>query len=148
MSSVNKVIIIGNLGADPDVRYTQSNTAVANMSVATSERYKDRSGEWKEVTEWHKIVAWDRLAEIAQEYLSKGSKIYVEGSIRTNSWEDKDGQKRYTTEIRAQRMRMLDSRSDRSGNQNAQPAQKGQNDQKLSSDVSLNDQELDEDLPF
>lgn len=148
MSSINKAIIIGNLGADPEVRYTQSNTAVANLSVATSERYKDRSGEWKETTEWHRVVAWDRLAEIAQEYLSKGSKIYVEGSIQTRSWEDKEGQKRYTTEIRARMIRMLDSKSDGAGNQGVKTSKSGYNDEKLSSDVSLNEQELDEDLPF
>src|SRR5699024_10774181 len=108
MSSLNKAMIIGNLGADPEVRYTQSNTAVANLSIATSNRYKDKSGEWKETTEWHRVVAWDRTAEVCQEYLQKGSKVYIEGSIQTNKWEDKDGQTRYTTEIRARRMIMLD----------------------------------------
>ena len=145
MSTINKAIIIGNLGADPDVRYTQSNTAVANLSVATSERYKDRSGEWKETTEWHRVVAWDRLAEIAQEYLTKGSKIYVEGSIQTDSWEDKEGRKRYTTEIRARMIRMLDSKP---GSNGQEAAKSGYGNEKLSSDVSVNEQELDEDLPF
>ena len=105
-------MIIGNLGADPDVRYTQSNTAVANLSVATSERFKDSTGELRERTEWHRVVAWGRLAEICQEYLKKGSKVYIEGQIQTNQWEDKNNQKRYTTEIKALQMIMLDSRGD------------------------------------
>lgn len=105
-------MIIGNLGADPEVRYTQNNTAVANLSVATTERYKDRNGELQERTEWHRVVAWGRLAEICQEYLKKGSLVYFEGRIETNQWEDKEGQKRYTTEIRALEMQILDSRSE------------------------------------
>jgi len=149
MSSVNKAIIIGNLGADPEVRYTQSNTAVATLSIATSERYKDRTGELKERTEWHRVVLWDRKAEIAQEYLRKGSKVYVEGPIQTRSWEDKDGQKRYTTEIKAMNIQMLDSKQ----NASSQPAaaetnNTSYNDQKLSSDVSPNNDDIDDDLPF
>lgn len=112
MASLNKAMIIGNLGADPEVRYTQNNTAVANLSVATTERYKDRNGELQERTEWHRVVAWGRLAEICQEYLKKGSLVYFEGRIETNQWEDKEGQKRYTTEIRALEMQILDSRSE------------------------------------
>src|SRR5690625_1587464 len=110
MSSLNKAMIIGRLGQDPDVRYTQSNTAVANLSIATSERYKDKQGEWKENTEWHRVVAWGRLAEICQEYLKKGSQVYIEGPIQTRQWEDKEGQTRYTTEIKALTMTMLDSK--------------------------------------
>lgn len=110
MSSLNKAMVIGRLGADPEVRYTQSNTAVATLSVATTERYKDRNGEQQESTEWHRIVAWGRLAEICQQYLKKGSLAYFEGPIQTREWEDKDGQKRYTTEIKALNMQMLDSR--------------------------------------
>src|SRR6056300_1113472 len=109
MSSLNKAMIIGRLGADPEVRFTQSNTAVATMNVATNERYKDSSGEMQERTEWHRVVAWGRLAEICQQYVKKGSMIYFEGPIQTREWEDKEGQKRYTTEIKALSMQMLDS---------------------------------------
>ena len=105
-------MIIGRLGADPEVRYTQSNTAVANMSVATSEKYKDRNGEMQESTEWHRVVAWGRLAEICQQYLTRGSLVYFEGPIQTRSWEDKDGNKQYSTEIKALAMQMLDSRGE------------------------------------
>ncbi|MEX0778310.1 MAG: single-stranded DNA-binding protein [Balneolales bacterium] len=110
MSSLNKAMIIGNLGADPDVRYTQSNKAVANLSIATTEKFKDSNGELQERTEWHRVVVWNRLAEICQSYLKKGSKVYIEGKIQTRSWEDKDGQKRYTTEILGLTMTMLDSK--------------------------------------
>lgn len=97
---VNKVILIGNLGKDPELRYTQGGTAVANFSLATSERVK-RNGEWEDQTEWHNIVLWGKTAENAGEYLSKGSTIYVEGSLRTRKWKDRDGNDRYTTEIHA-----------------------------------------------
>ncbi|MDX1585600.1 MAG: single-stranded DNA-binding protein [Balneolaceae bacterium] len=147
MSSLNKAMIIGRLGQDPDVRYTQSNTAVANLSIATSERYKDKSGEWKENTEWHRVVAWGRLAEICQEYLKKGSQVYVEGPIQTRSWEDKDGQTKYTTEIKALTMTMLDSKG--SGGGGNMP-EKPQNAQPVSSNVDLNENfdDIDDDLPF
>ena len=105
---INKAIIIGNLGSDPEVRYTQNGTAVANFNVATTERWKGQDGQMQEQTEWHRIVAFARLAEICGEYLSKGSKVYVEGRIQTRSWNDKDGNKRYTTEIVAREMKMLD----------------------------------------
>jgi single-strand DNA-binding protein len=112
MASVNKVIIVGNLGADPETRYLPSGEAVANIRVATTDRWKDKaSGEMKEVTEWHRISFFGRLAEIAGEYLKKGSQVYVEGSIRTRKWQDKDGQDRYTTEIRGDVMQMLGSRA-------------------------------------
>ena len=110
--SVNKVILIGNLGRDPELRYTTGGTPVANFSIATSERWKNAEGELQEHTEWHNIVAWRRLAEIAGEYLRKGSRIYIEGRIRTRSWEGQDGQKRYRTEIMADNLMMLDSRAD------------------------------------
>ena len=112
MASVNKVIIVGNLGADPETRYLPSGEAVANIRVATTDRWKDKaSGEMKEATEWHRIAFFGRLAEIAGEYLKKGSQVYVEGSIRTRKWQDKDGQDRYTTEIRGDVMQMLGSRA-------------------------------------
>lgn len=150
MSSLNKAMIIGRLGQDPDVRYTQSNTAVANMSIATSERYKDKSGEWKETTEWHRVVAWGRTAEICQEYLKKGSQVYIEGPIQTRQWEDKEGQTRYTTEIKALQMTMLDSKGSGSGNGNAPSKPKNQGSKPVSSSVDLDENfdDIDDDLPF
>ncbi len=108
---INKVILIGNLGADPETRYTPSGSAVTNIRVATSESWKDRqSGERQERTEWHQVVLWNRLGEVAGEYLRKGAKVYIEGSLRTRKWQGQDGQDRYTTEIVAADMQMLDSR--------------------------------------
>ena len=108
MASVNKAIIIGNLGKDVELRYTASGEAICNITVATSDTWKDKStGEKKEATEWHRISFFGKLAEIAGEYLKKGSSVYVEGSIRTRKWTDKDGQDRYTTEIRGDQMKML-----------------------------------------
>lgn len=110
MAGVNKVMLIGRLGKDPEVRYTSDGTTVANFTMATSEEWKDKNtGEKQERTEWHKIVAWRRLGEICGEYLRKGSQIYIEGKLQTRSWEDRDGNKRYTTEIVANTMQMLDS---------------------------------------
>jgi single-strand DNA-binding protein len=106
--SVNKVILIGNLGKDPELRYTPSGTAVASFSLATNERYKDKEGNWQDRTEWHKIVAWQRLAEIAGEYLKKGRTCYIEGRLQTRSWDDKEsGQKKYSTEIVASDLVLL-----------------------------------------
>ena len=111
MSGINKVILIGRLGSDPEVRYTPSGVAVANFSVATSEEWKDKdSGEKRERTEWHRIVAWRRLGEICGEYLSKGRQVYVEGRLQTRSWDDRDGNKKYTTEIVASDIQFLGSR--------------------------------------
>jgi single-strand DNA-binding protein len=111
MASVNKVIIVGNLGADPETRYLPSGEAVTNIRVATTDKWKDKqSGEMKEATEWHRIAFFGRLATIAGEYLKKGSQVYVEGSLRTRKWQDKDGQDRYSTEIRADVMQMLGRR--------------------------------------
>lgn len=116
MAGVNKVIIVGNLGNDPELRTFANGDAVANISVATSERWQDRqSGEWREITEWHRIVLFRRLAEIAGQYLRKGSKVYVEGKIRTRKWQDQNGQDRYSTEIHADTLQMLDSRNERMG---------------------------------
>lgn len=112
MSSVNKVILVGRLGKDPEVRYIGENTAVANFSLATSETYKNRNGDKIESTEWHNVVVWRKLAEIAEKYLTKGKLIYVEGKLRTRSWDDKDGNKRYTTEVIADNFTMLGSKSD------------------------------------
>ena len=106
--SVNKVILVGNLGADPDVRFTASGTQVAHFNLATSESWQDKNGERQERTEWHRIVLWRRLAEIAAQYIKKGNKVYIEGKLQTRSWDDSNGQKRYTTEIVAQTLEMLD----------------------------------------
>ena len=111
MASVNKVILIGNLGKDPETRYLPSGDAVTNISLATTDQWKDKSGEKQEHTEWHRVAFFGKTAEIAGEYLKKGSQVYVEGSLRTRKWQDKDGQDRYTTEIRADSMQMLGARS-------------------------------------
>lgn len=111
MASVNKVILVGNLGRDPETRYAPSGDAICNVNLATTDTWKDKqTGEKKEATEWHRVVFFGRLAEIAGQYLKKGSQIYVEGSLRTRKWQDKDGQDRYTTEIRGDEMKMLGSR--------------------------------------
>ena len=108
---INKVILVGNLGADPETRYMPSGSAVTNLSVATSESWKDKqTGEQNERTEWHKVVMFDRLAEIAAEYLRKGSQVYIEGKLQTRKWQDRDGNDRWTTEIRANEMQMLGGR--------------------------------------
>jgi single-strand DNA-binding protein len=107
MAGVNKVILVGNLGSDPQVRYTPGGQAVANFNIATSERFNNKAGEKEERTEWHRIVAWGKLAEICQQYLKKGKQVYIEGRLQTRQWEDQQGQKRQTTEIVAQTMQML-----------------------------------------
>ena len=108
---INKVILIGNLGADPEVRHTQGGNAVANLSLATSETWRDKTtGETRENTEWHRVVMFGRLGEIAGEYLKKGSKVYIEGRLQTRKWQDRDGNDRYTTEIVGNEMQMLDGR--------------------------------------
>lgn len=112
MASVNKVILVGNLGRDPETRYFPDGGAVTNVSIATTDSWKDKQGEKQERTEWHRVAFFGKLAEIAGEYLKKGSQVYVEGSLQTRKWQDKDGQDRYTTEIRADRMQMLGRRPD------------------------------------
>jgi len=108
MASLNKVMLIGYLGDDPEIRYTPSGSAVANFRMATTEQWTSKEGEREERTEWHRIVAWRKLGETCGEYLHKGSLVYIEGNLQTRSWEDRDGNKRWTTEIIAQRMQMLD----------------------------------------
>jgi single-strand DNA-binding protein len=117
---INKAIIIGNLGADPEIRYTQSGSQVATFNVATTERWRDQSGTMQESTEWHRIVAWQRLAEICGEYLHKGSRVYIEGRIQTRKWQDQSGNDRYTTEIVAREMKMLDRRESGGGGMGSQ----------------------------
>jgi len=107
MASVNKVILIGNLGRDPEVKYTQNGTAVANLSVATNEVWTDKSGQKQERTEWHRVVVWGKQAQVLSEHLTRGKQVYVEGALQTRSWDDRDGNKRYTTEVRAVRVLML-----------------------------------------
>lgn len=112
MASLNKAMIIGNLGKDPEIRTTPSGQSMATFSVATSEKYKNKSGEQEERTEWHNIVLWGKLAEIAAQYLTKGKTVYIEGRVQTRKWEGKDGQDRYTTEIVGDKMQMLGGRGD------------------------------------
>ncbi|HOX24991.1 MAG TPA: single-stranded DNA-binding protein [Candidatus Krumholzibacteria bacterium] len=121
MAGVNKVILIGNLGADPEVKYTaQGNVPVANLRVATGERWQDKStGEWQERTEWHRVVAWRHLAERAQRFLSKGKQVYIEGRLETRKWQDRDGNDRYTTEIVARDLMILGRREEGDGGQGA-----------------------------
>jgi single-strand DNA-binding protein len=127
MAGVNKVILVGNLGKDPEVRYLEGGTAVANFTLATSESYKDKGGNRIEQTEWHNVVVWRGLAEIAEKYLRKGSMVYVEGKLRTRPWEDKDGVKRYTTEIIADNMTMLGGKREENNTAPTPPATPPQN---------------------
>lgn len=148
---VNKVIIVGNLGADPEVRYMPSGGAVANLRVATSESWKDKqSGETQERTEWHRIVMYNRLGEIAGEYLRKGSKIYIEGSIRTNKWQDQSGQDRYTTEIVANTMQMLDSRGGAASSPTFEPSEHQQQSAPAAKpqNAPVAEEAFDDDIPF
>ncbi len=151
MSSLNKAMIIGRLGQDPEVRYTQSNTAVATLNIATNERFRDRNGELQERTEWHRVVAWGRTAEVAREYLKKGSMVYIEGPIQTREWEDKEGQKRYTTEIKALTLTMLDSRGEGGGSRGGgmQADSSGGNRQSSGSfEIEDSFDDMGDDLPF
>lgn len=147
---VNKVILIGNLGNDPEVRYTPSGSAVANVNLATSETWRDKtSGELQDRTEWHRVVFFNRLAEIVGEYLRKGSKIYVEGTLRTRKWTDKNGVERYTTEIIANEMHILDSRS--SGTHPNHPAATNEEYDEphaVSSHHEPTHESFDDDIPF
>jgi single-strand DNA-binding protein len=148
--SVNKVILIGNLGKDPEIKYTPSGTAVAKFSLATNERYKDKSGNWQDRTEWHNIVAWQRLAEIVGEYVKKGSKLYIEGRLQTSSWDDKEsGQKRYKTEIIANDLVLLSGRGEEEGRSRGAAAGGDHFDQRTAEpDHSQAAQITDEDIPF
>ena len=118
MAGINKVILVGNLGKDPEVRYLEGGTAVANFSVATSETFKDKnSGERKTITEWHNVVLWRGLAEIAEKYLKKGSQVFIEGKLKTRQWQDKDGHNRYTTEIVGDNLQMLGRKEEYNSNE-------------------------------
>ncbi|MEM6708292.1 MAG: single-stranded DNA-binding protein [Pseudomonadota bacterium] len=162
---INKVILIGNLGRDPETRYSQGGSAVTNFSVATSESWRDKgSGEMQERTEWHNVVCFARLAEIAGEYLKKGSKVYIEGSLRTSSWEQ-DGQKRYRTEVMARELQMLDSRGmqgggdsyggppvdsygAQAGGQAQQPSNRAPAAAGGAGPAPVSDDDFDDDIPF
>ncbi len=142
MASVNKAILIGNLGRDPELRYTPSGKPVASFSIATTERWKDQNGEMKESTEWHNIVLWGRSAELAKEYLQKGSPVYIEGAIRTRNYEDKEGVRRYRTEIIGQRMQFLGRRGESTGDFPAAPPPPADEEAPLDSGTDADD------LPF
>jgi single-strand DNA-binding protein len=142
-SSVNKVILVGRLGKDPEVKYTQGGTPVARFSLATDETWKDQSGERQQRTEWHNIIAWRKLAEICGQYLNKGRLVYIEGKLQTRSWEDKEGNKRYTTEIVADNMVMLSSKSDDTRTERSASAAAA-----ASNSSSIEPQITDDDIPF
>ena len=149
MSSVNKVILVGNLGKDPEIRYTADNTPVGNFSLATTESYKDKSGNKQEVTEWHNIVVWRGLAEIAEKYLKKGRQIYVEGKLKSRSWDDKDGIKRYTTEVVADNFIMLGKKEGESGNnENARSQPAAAKNEPANAPPVPEQIPIDDDLPF
>jgi single-strand DNA-binding protein len=136
--SVNKVILVGNLGKDPELRYTPAGAAVATFSLATTERYKDRDGNRQEKTEWHNIVAWRQLAEICGKFLHKGKQVYIEGKIQTRSYDDRDGNKKYITEIVADQMQMLGGKGDEQGGGYAGGAQNKQSSQEYQSPTGQN----------
>jgi len=146
MAGVNKVILVGRLGKDPEVRHLENGAAVANFSIATSETYKDKSGTRQEQTEWHNIVFWRGLAEIAEKYLKKGSQIYVEGKLRTRSWQDKDGHTRYTTEVVGDQLTMLGGKTENNTYVPDEPAVSKEPTQNKGN-VDLTSDEAD-DLPF
>ena len=149
MASVNKVIILGNLGADPELRYTNSGTAVANFRIATNDRWTDKGGESQERTEWHSIVAWSKLGEICGKYLKKGRPVYIEGRLQTRSWEDQSGNKRYTTEIIAQNMQMLGGRDGASAGAGDWDADKSGSVSAELPEIPVNaNSNADDDLPF
>ncbi|MDD2502094.1 MAG: single-stranded DNA-binding protein [Geobacter sp.] len=148
MASLNKVMLIGNLGKDPEVRYTTSGQAVASFNLATSEKFKNKSGDWEERTEWHRVTLWGKLAEIAGEYLGKGKTVYIEGRLQTRKWTDRDGNDKYTTEIVGDKMQMLGGKGDggsSSGGGTRRPVAGGVADTTVSYDEPPFQ---DDDIPF
>ena len=141
MSGVNKVILVGNLGNDPEIRALENGVKVANFNIATNEVYKDKDGNKQERTEWHRIVLWRGLAEIAENYLKKGNQVYIEGKLRTRQWEDKDGVKKYTTEVQCDNMTMLGGKS--SGTEGSTPLSENDMPKNHSAEAEAGD-----DLPF
>ena len=156
MASVNKVILVGNLGADPEVRYMSNGEAVANVRLATTESWKDKnSGEKREVTEWHRVVFYRKLAEIVGQYLKKGSSVYIEGRIRTRKWQDKEGQERYTTEIEATEMQMLGGRQSAASSSGGEaeyggsmPSQSQSAPRSAPAKKAPSFEDMDDDIPF
>ncbi|MBL80124.1 MAG: single-stranded DNA-binding protein [Nitrosomonadaceae bacterium] len=155
MASINKVILIGNLGKDPEIRYMPNGEAVTNITLATSETWKDKAGEKKEKTEWHRVTFYRKLAEIVGEYLKKGSSVYVEGRLETRKWTDKTGADRYTTEIIANEMRMLGSRSgttsyegENKNNKTLSPKDNVANNNPTTNNPSSGFGDMDDDIPF
>lgn len=148
---INKVILVGNLGQEPEVRYTSAGKAVTSISIATSESYKDKQGQIKEHTEWHRVVFFDKLAEIAGEYLKKGSQVYVEGQLKTRKWQDQQGQDRYTTEVLVSGfngvMQMLGGKAEGAQQSTKQPAPQAAPQQSAPMDSNYNDS-FDDDIPF
>jgi single-strand DNA-binding protein len=143
--SVNKVILVGNVGKDPEVKYTPSGTPVAKFSLATNEKYKDRSDEWQERTEWHNIVAWQRLAEIVGEYVKKGAKLYIEGKLQTSSWDDREsGTKKYRTEIVARDLVLLGSHENGGDSEHRSNRNDDQRQPAYAGSAAI----TDEDIPF
>jgi single-strand DNA-binding protein len=146
---INKVIIVGNLGGDPETRYMPSGSAVTNLTVATNESWKDKqTGEQKERTEWHKVAMFNRLAEIAAEYLRKGSQVYIEGKLRTRKWQDKEGKDRWTTEIIADEMQMLSGRGGSGGGGGGGSASMNQDPAPASAPAQAGPDDFDDDIPF
>ncbi len=141
--SVNKVILLGNVGKDPEVRYLENGTAVANFSLATTENFKNKNGERVSNTEWHNIVAWRGLAEVAEKYVKKGSLLFIEGKITSRSWDDKEGNKRYTTEVVANNFQMLDKKSSNNSEENNK-----EEGSVSTADNDINKKEESDDLPF
>ncbi len=139
MASVNKAIILGNLGADPTIRYLPSGEAVANLRIATTENWKDKNGDKQEATEWHSVSFFGKTADVCGQYLKKGSQVYIEGSLRTRKWQDKEGQDRYTTEIRGDRMQMLGGKQSEEALK-AAPSNSGGG--------TVQEKEFDDDIPF
>ncbi len=146
MASVNKVILVGNLGRDPEVRYMPSGDAIANISVATTDNWKDKNGEKQERTEWHRVAFFGKLAEIVGEYLKKGSQVYVEGRLQTRKWTDKEGHDKYTTEIVADRMQMLGGRAGGGAPSQSEESSPPRQSGPPAASTEFND--LDDDIPF
>lgn len=146
--SVNKVILVGNVGADPEIRHLDNNVKVANLRMATSETYTSKTGERVTNTEWHSVVLWRSLADLAEKYIHKGKQIYVEGRLRTRSWDDKDGQKRYTTEIFADVVRLLGGRDTSTEQTTGSPSQASDNQPVKSEQEPSFDDQPEDDLPF
>lgn len=149
-NSVNKAILVGHLGKDPEIRYTSSNIPVANLSIATNQTYRDKNGENQDSTEWHRVVAWNKLAEVAEKVFKKGKLVYVEGKLQTRQWQDKEGNTRYTTEVRADNMTLLGGgrKDDEQGSSAYQEGQQSSSNQSEQTSEPPEESQVDDDLPF